>query len=175
MQQSRDAAVRCQRTNQAINFPSKQVACCTGSCLPMKFSADERTWFDSSVSPTRNECNVDRTSSFHSHRSILLSQSSSSSMREGSSQPKRKRPLAVPVGFKYAEDINGRPIVITPGNRCMLVHNRRNGSITPGSPASQHVRKVPKKELNHSFFPIQNRLEQLPMQQLSYKPPPPHA
>ena len=30
---------------------------------------------------------------------------------------KRKKPLAVAVGFNYANDVNGRPIVITPGSR----------------------------------------------------------
>ena len=53
----------------------------------------------------------------------------------------RKRPLAVAVGFKYAEDINGRPIVITPGCRRMPVLNRtlRVRQSPPSSPASHSV------------------------------------
>jgi hypothetical protein len=40
------------------------------------------------------------------------------------SAQRRQRPLAVAVGFKYAEDMNGRPVVITPGNRRMSVQTK---------------------------------------------------
>lgn len=156
-------------------FLSKQVACCAGSCLPAQFSVDESSAYDASRGPTNNVGDVERTSSFQLHHIPTLSQSSSSSVREGPSQPRRKRPLAVPVGFKYAEDMNGRPIVITPGNRCMLVQNRRRVRQPHSSPASHHVPQEQKREINHSFFfPFQNKMEQPPMQ-LSYKPTPPSA
>ena len=59
--------------------------------------------------------------------------------------PQRKRPLAVAVGFKYAEDMNGRPIVITPGSRRLPIIDR-SGALQPqpSSPASQsiHTKKI---------------------------------
>jgi hypothetical protein len=57
------------------------------------------------------------------------------------SGPQRKRPLAVAVGFKYAEDMNGRPIVITPGRRRMPVFNTKPyvRLSPPSSPASHPV------------------------------------
>src|SRR3569623_2381161 len=33
------------------------------------------------------------------------------------SRKRRKKPLAIAVGFNYAEDMHGRPVVITPGTR----------------------------------------------------------
>jgi hypothetical protein len=52
----------------------------------------------------------------------------------------RKRPLAVAVGFKYAEDLNGRPIVITPDCRRMPVITRSGSRQSQSSsPASQPV------------------------------------
>lgn len=59
----------------------------------------------------------------------------------GLSGPQRKRPLAVAVGFKYAEDMNGRPIVITPGCRRMPVFNRKN-SVRPSPPSSPASRPI---------------------------------
>jgi hypothetical protein len=46
---------------------------------------------------------------------------------------KRKKPLAVAVGFNYANDVNGRPIVITPGGRRSPAHGGRSPGDRPGS------------------------------------------
>lgn len=41
---------------------------------------------------------------------------------DGSSRKRRrKKPLAVAVGFNYANDMNGRPIVVTPGGSRSLL------------------------------------------------------
>lgn len=34
-----------------------------------------------------------------------------------SKRQQRKKPLAIAVGYNYAEDMRGRPVVITPGSR----------------------------------------------------------
>eukprot|EP00522_Entomoneis_paludosa_P012075 CAMPEP_0172446120 /NCGR_PEP_ID=MMETSP1065-20121228/5789_1 /TAXON_ID=265537 /ORGANISM="Amphiprora paludosa, Strain CCMP125" /LENGTH=212 /DNA_ID=CAMNT_0013197161 /DNA_START=166 /DNA_END=804 /DNA_ORIENTATION=+ len=45
---------------------------------------------------------------------------------------RRKKPLAVAVGFKYAEDPRGRPIVVTPtGNRTTPLDSSPDSRITP--------------------------------------------
>jgi len=43
---------------------------------------------------------------------------------------KRKKPLAVAVGYNYANDVDGRPIVVTPGGR----YSPRGQSGERGSP-----------------------------------------
>ncbi|KAL7570371.1 hypothetical protein ACA910_017209 [Epithemia clementina (nom. ined.)] len=50
-------------------------------------------------------------------RSLRSTNSHDTSLKNSPSQEfrrRRKKPLAVAVGFKYAEDQNGRPIVVTP-------------------------------------------------------------
>lgn len=85
----------------------------------------------------------------HSSNSQLLKTAGS---HDATSLPpmRRKRPLAVAVGFKYAEDLDGRPIVITPGNRRMPVHDQRSDR-SPVSPSSETV-NVTRKEVNSSLF-----------------------
>ena len=58
---------------------------------------------------------------------------------------RRKRPLAVAVGFKYAEDINGRPIVITPGNRRIPVRGPRSRchSTAPSAKTDDITKRLP--------------------------------
>lgn len=61
---------------------------------------------------------------------------------------RRKRPLAVAVGFKYAEDINGRPIVITPGNRRIPVRAPRS-RCRSSAPASK-IEDITQKDARSS-------------------------
>lgn len=108
---------------------------------------------------------IGRTPSSHSHHSQHSKHSQhsnnsqmlkSSGSHDGTPLPRRKRPLAVAVGFKYAEDANGRPIVITPGNRRMPVHGHRSNRSSPVSPASQSV-DIAKKEVHPSILlPLMN-------------------
>ena len=100
--------------------------------------------------------NIRKTASTQSQNSNGGLQPSGS--HEGRLQPpKRKRPLAVAVGFKYAEDMHGRPIVITPGDRRMPVYNRKNAS--PASPASQPVDVTKKGITPNVLFPIDDDRE----------------
>lgn len=62
--------------------------------------------------------------------------------------PQRTRPLAVAVGFKYAEDMNGRPIVITAGSRRGAVQSQ------PSSPASQSIHTKKFDIVSNVLFPI---------------------
>jgi hypothetical protein len=72
--------------------------------------------------------------------------------------PQRTRPLAVAVGFKYAEDSNGRPIVITPGCRRMPVINRSGSRQSqPSSPASQPAHEQKIELASNVLFPIDYR------------------
>lgn len=120
-----------------------QVTCCGADglfpgedVLPGKNSATRSVSMDLSGHSSCKRRDS-RYSSDPRYSSDLMLQSSSS--LEGSPVAQRKRPLAVAVGFKYAEDINGRPIIITPGNRRMPVQ----GSKT--SPAS-HPGIAPTRE-----------------------------
>ena len=65
---------------------------------------------------------------------------------EGTVSPiaQRKRPLAVAVGFKYAEDMNGRPIVITPGTRRIQPNSTPSPTSSPASQSSAM------RDLSHS-------------------------
>ena len=67
----------------------------------------------------------------------------------------RTRPLAVAVGFKYAEDMNGRPIVITPGSRRMPIIDR-TGALQPqpSSPASQSIHTKKIDVASNVLFPL---------------------
>lgn len=67
----------------------------------------------------------------------------------------RTRPLAVAVGFKYAEDMNGRPIVITPGSRRMPIIDR-TGALQPqpSSPASQSIHTKKIDVVSNVLFPL---------------------
>jgi len=64
--------------------------------------------------------------------------STTSSTRDSSSHeswPKpRNKPLGVAVGYKYAEDMNGRPVVITPGSRRTRDSQRHQQQTVDGSP-----------------------------------------
>ena len=74
--------------------------------------------------------------------------------------PQRTRPLAVAVGFKYAEDMNGRPIVITSGSRRMsLIDKSGVLQSQPTSPASQstHTKKFDVK--SNVLIPIDHGSE----------------
>lgn len=100
--------------------------------------------------PQKRAKDISQTDSFGSgnHRGeiITVHQNNDLSMSRTGSQEgmvigvQRKRPLAVAVGFKYAEDLHGRPIVITPGCRRMPVINRSGSRQSqPSSPASQPI------------------------------------
>lgn len=54
------------------------------------------------------------------------------------SRKRRNKPLAVAVGFKYANDYNGRPIVITPGGRKSPSSGVTRSPIDPFQAARQH-------------------------------------
>lgn len=102
---------------------------------------------------------IGRNASSHSQHS-KHSQLSNNSLGSAPSLPRHKRPLAVPVGFKYAEDRSGRPIVITPGNRRMPVRdNRRRKRLPPSSDALLYcpTTNSSKKEANLSILlPVWN-------------------
>lgn len=86
---------------------------------------------------------IGRTTSSLSQNSNTVQSNSSLDGRR--SKQRRKRPLAVAVGFKYAEDMHGRPVVITPGRipRRLAVRQPRaeaaaaSSSSQQSSPASQ--------------------------------------
>jgi hypothetical protein len=61
------------------------------------------------------------------------------------SRKRRSKPLAVAVGFKYAEDLNGRPVVITPGVR-------RTSADTADERSSRSAKTVTHR--NHGRLPI---------------------
>ena len=74
--------------------------------------------------------------------------------------PQRTRPLALAVGFKYAEDMNGRPIVITSGSRRMSVINRSGTQQSqPSSPASQSIHTKKFEIVSSVLFPIDHGSE----------------
>jgi hypothetical protein len=68
-----------------------------------------------------------------------------SSISSSQRQP-RKRPLAVAVGYGYAEDMNGRPIVVTPNH-----HRRPSQGNIRASPtffkSNTHQRDIPSPSL----------------------------
>ena len=74
--------------------------------------------------------------------------------------PQRTRPLAVAVGFKYAEDMNGRPIVITPGSRRISIIDR-NGALQShhSSPASQSIHTKKVDIVSNVLFPIDHSFD----------------
>ena len=78
------------------------------SCFTMDPPAAERTKRSGSISPTLRK--------------------SPSGERK-----RRKKPLAVAVGWNYANDVNGRPIVVTPGGHRMPVSGKRSPSELSGS------------------------------------------
>ena len=74
--------------------------------------------------------------------------------------PQRKRPLAVAVGFKYAEDMNGRPIVITPGARRLSIIDRSGALHShPSSPASQSIHTKKFEDVSNILFPVDHGTE----------------
>jgi hypothetical protein len=107
------------------NF-SFQMACCGGSeglfpggggeyCnLPKRYTSARVAPIVDTTPTTTHNGDIRRKDTSHSQDYLQLVASSSS--QDGKSGA-RKRPLAVAVGYKYAEDMHGRPIVITPGNR----------------------------------------------------------
>lgn len=61
-----------------------------------------------------------------------------------SSRRRRRKPLAIAVGFNYAEDMNGRPVVITRGSRKPLpseLPRSSSGRNVVSSGTSRHGRK----------------------------------
>lgn len=99
-----------------------------------------------------------------------LSQNSTPAIQNNTSHDskRRQRPLAVAVGFKYAEDMNGRPIIITPGNRRMPIRGPGGSSSLSSSPASQ-PKTVSRKEVTPGvLFPHEHETRK--DQQMSYKP-----
>jgi hypothetical protein len=74
---------------------------------------------------------IEKSASSLSHVSETL-QSSPSHDSGRQNQQRRKRPLALAVGFKYAEDMNGRPVVITPGNRRFPINLKHVSSRSQG-------------------------------------------
>ena len=86
-------------------FPT-QVACCAEEGF---FPGSEDACISRELS---HEENIQRTGSLVGSHSPSIKKSSSAEGRK-----RRKKPLAVAVGFNYANDADGRPIVITPGGR----------------------------------------------------------
>lgn len=98
-----------------------------------------------------------------------LSQNSTPAIQNNASHDskRRQRPLAVAVGFKYAEDMNGRPIIITPGNRRMPIRGP-GGSSPSSSPSSQPANYSAKELTPNVLFPHDQETKK--ESTLSYKP-----
>jgi hypothetical protein len=144
-----------------------QVSCCGshgffpgGGCMP--YSSARVAPMDASAASS-NHRDLRTTASSHSQHSDLQLKGSSS--QEGTAIARRKRPLAVAAGFKYAEDMNGRPIVITPGNRRMPVHS--SSSSQTSSPSSQPV-NIPKPDISPTVLFTLDHDTEGPRQQLSF-------
>lgn len=115
-------------------------------CVPGRNSSARVAPLDvSSHSSYRDVRKTASSRSQHSHDNLQLKASSSYSSGAGT-PAQRKRPLALAVGFKYAEDVNGRPIVITPGNhrRPPVVVNSNRGPST--SPVHHHHHSPNKRD-----------------------------
>jgi hypothetical protein len=172
------------------------VACCGGENVFDEQPCNNNT----GASPRKNNYSSAKlaapgsdSSSYHSYhhpthiRSSSLIGRTTSSLSQNSSQnnashdsgggttKRRQRPLAVAVGFKYAEDMNGRPIIITPGNRLMPVRGPRTSPTS--SPSSQPTNYSLRKDVVNPnvFFPLEyeyatNKKGPQQPSPLSYKP-----
>ena len=97
--------------------------CCCGDGVPA---------YRSGVRSMQDDSSLRSTTSAHSYDNSSLPNSQSPGTRR-----RRTKPLAVAVGFKYAEDPNGRPIIVTPtGSRAAPVDLTDMRLPPPRSPPS---------------------------------------
>jgi hypothetical protein len=166
--------------SSAFCFPFRvlQMACCGseglfpggGDCMSVRYAsakvAPVDSWDQSSYGSVRKKA------SSHSQHGDLQLKSSSS--HEGGSNATsashRKRPLALAAGYKYAEDMNGRPIVITPGNRRapMLRGNRSSPTSSKDSQPMHHTIDPIREVTPNALFLVD--LDKDRHRHVSYKP-----
>lgn len=80
---------------------------------------------------------------------------SSSQQHQHPTHRLKKRPLAVAVGYKYAEDMNGRPIVITPQRRSLspaLYNTAHRTALIPSSSSPVAHRDTQTVDNWNNFF-----------------------
>jgi hypothetical protein len=150
------------------------MACCGGSeglfpgsggeyCnLPKRYTSARVAPIVDTAPTTAHSAEIRRIDTSPSQEYLqLVASSSSQDAKSGA----RKRPLAVAVGYKYAEDMHGRPIVITPGNRRLPGKHYSGGTMirSVSSSASQPTKQ--RGDVSTSFS-----LPPPPRQHVSVKP-----
>jgi hypothetical protein len=138
----------CYCTNQTSFRSLIQVSCCgteglfPGSCISQRRARE--------ISNTDSFGNGSDRGEAQSLHATDLNMNRTGSYEGVVVGPQRTRPLAVAVGFKYAEDMNGRPIVITAGSRRGAMQSQ------PSSPASQSIHTKKFDIVSNVLFPVDN-------------------